>query len=66
MKCVKNPIDNQIKRVTETEAKRLVAYGWIYTTKGAWKREVRPKLTPIKAKAQQIVAGMGQGLRRPI
>lgn len=58
MKCVRNPATNEIKRVTETEAKRLASYGWQYITKGEYKRHVRPKPWEARPKAAQIVAEM--------
>ncbi len=39
MKCVKIGTDSSaiVKRVTEQEAERLVAKGWSYVCKAAWK-----------------------------
>lgn len=37
MKCVKNSISGEIKRVADYEAARLMAYGWVYVPKGEWK-----------------------------
>lgn len=66
MKCVKNHLNGEIRRVTEYEAKKLAAYGWTYVTKGEWKRAVRPKANPsaLKARAKELVKGMAQGIRR--
>ena len=58
MKCVRNPTTNEIKRVTETEAKRLVAYGWQHATKGEYKRHVRPKPWLARPQAAEIVDRM--------
>lgn len=37
MICVQNPISLEIKRVPDTEAHRLVGYGWRYVPKAAYK-----------------------------
>lgn len=63
MKCVANS-EGTIRRVTEHEAKALVAQGWRYVSKGEWKRSVRPDLTKAKTKAQALVKEMTSKLRR--
>ena len=67
MKCIKNPIDGELRRVTEYEAKtKFIPYGWVYVSKGEWKRSVRPKLGGLKAAAAQVVAGMGKPSMRRV
>lgn len=57
MKCVKNPIDGTLKRVTEYEARtKYLPYGWVYASKGEWKKAVRPNLSAMKAAAAQAAA----------
>lgn len=56
MKCLRNPMTGELKRVPEHEARKLAAYGWTYVTKGEWKRSVQPNLTAIKAQAASIAA----------
>ena len=64
MKCLRNPIDNTIRRVTEAEGRRLARYGWEYVSKGEWKRSVRPDLTAIKSAAKSVAEGMASKMRR--
>lgn len=71
MKCVRNPITSEIRRLHEHEARKLVhAYGWVWVSKGGWKRAMRPNLTAIKAEAAKIAGQVkpkdtpSQGLRR--
>ena len=64
MKCVKNHLTGEIQRVTTTEARKRVGYGWSYVTKGEWKRSVRPDLTAIRqgvAKATSTLVATGKG-----
>lgn len=58
MKCVQNPISLEIKRLTEYEAKKLVAYGWVYISKGAYKASLRPDYKAMREKAAEIVKPM--------
>lgn len=57
MKCIRNPITGELRRVTEYEAKaKFLPYGWVYASKGEWKKSVRPNLSAMKAKAAEVVA----------
>ena len=65
MKCVRNPITLQIKRLSEYEARQLVAYGWEYVSKGEYKQSLRPDYPAMRAKAAEIVGGaMAPKMRR--
>lgn len=55
MKCLRNPMTGEVRRVSDKEARHLASYGWTYTTKSVWKAEVRNKYrvgakppTPVK------------------
>lgn len=39
MKCVKNPMTGEVRRVADDEAKRLAYFGWEYISKTEWKGE---------------------------
>lgn len=57
MKCIRNPATGEVRRVTEYEARtKFTPYGWVYTSKGEWKRAVRPNLSAMKAAAKAVVA----------
>lgn len=38
MKCLRNALTGEIKRVTDNEAKHLASYSWRYVPKSTWKR----------------------------
>lgn len=37
MKCLRNPLTGEVKRVQDPEASRLARYGWHYVTKSVFK-----------------------------
>ena len=46
MKCIKNPITGEVKRLDEAKAKRLVRdYAWAWASKQAWKDWKAKELT---------------------
>ncbi len=57
MKCMKNPITGEIKRVTEAEARKLARYSWVYVSKGEWKRSLRPDYKAVRDAAAVLVKG---------
>lgn len=67
MKCIKNPVSGEIKRVDEYTAKNYVKYGWVYVTKGEYKKSVRPNQATIRTSVSkatgQLVTKSG-GFRR--
>ncbi len=56
MKCLRNPITGELKRVSEPEGRRLAAYGWTYVPKGEWKRAHRPDYAGMRQAAAKAVA----------
>ena len=45
MKCVQHPISGEVKRVSESDARRLVGYAWRYVPKQAYKDWKAKELT---------------------
>jgi len=45
MKCVQHPISGEVKRVSESDARRLVGYAWVYVPKQAYKDWKAKELT---------------------
>ncbi len=60
MKCVKNPITGEIKRVTESEARKLARYSWVYVSKGEYKRSLRPDYKAVREAAAELVKGFNR------
>lgn len=66
MKCLRNPIDGQIRRVQPPEGRKLASYGWEYVPKSVWKASVRPDLAKAKAGAAEAAKQVinSGGIRR--
>lgn len=58
MKCLRNPVTGELKRVHDHEARKMASYGWLYVTKGEYKRTVRPKPWLARPAAAEIVDRM--------
>lgn len=48
MKCLRNPITDEVRRVSDPEARHLASFGWVYVPKSVYKRR----------QADKAVAGM--------
>lgn len=37
MKCLQNPVNGEVRRVSETKVSGLLKLGWVYVPKSTWK-----------------------------
>lgn len=37
MKCVKNPLTGEVKRLDDLAARKLISYSWVYVTKSEYR-----------------------------
>lgn len=61
MKCIKNLVTGEIKRVSDETAYQLETKGWKYVPKSEWKVEVRGTTEVVKE--TKLVDGVGKPRR---